>query len=482
MIKTSQEYKDSLGRRKIILYAMGQRIEDVVKHPLTRPHVNAAAMTYELAHSPEHEDLLTATSHLTGRKISRFTHIHQSAEDLMKKVKMLRLLGQRTGTCFQRCVGLDALNALYTVTFELDRELGTGYHKRFLEYLKHVQDNDLMVAGSMTDPKGDRGLRPSQQGDPDLYVHVVEMRPDGIVVRGAKAHQTGIVNSHEMIVMPTVALGPEDAEYAVSFALPVDAKGVTHIFGRQSNDTRRLEGEIDQGNAMFGIVGGEALTVLEDVFVPRERVFLCGETQFAGLLVERFASYHRQNYGGCKTGVSDVIIGATAQMAEYNGVSKASHIRDKITEMVHLAETLYCGSIACSAEGHRTPSGAYLVDPLLANTVKQNVTRYIYEICRLSHDITGGLIATLPGEADLKDPVTGPMVEKYFKGSEGFSTEDRIRMARLVENMTGGTALVESMHGAGSPQAQRVMILRQANLENKKRLARRLAGAGSGEG
>jgi 4-hydroxybutyryl-CoA dehydratase/vinylacetyl-CoA-Delta-isomerase len=203
---------------------------------------------------------------------------------------------------------------------------------------------------------------------------------------------------------------------------------------------------------------------------------MCEEYEWAGTLVERFASYHRQNYGGCKGGVSDIVVGAAATIADYNGTAKASHIKDKITEMIHLTETLYAGSIACSAEGRPTPSGAYFVDPLLANVVKHNVTRLIYEIDRLAQDIAGGFIATLPSEKDLRHPEIGKYVEKYFKGVASVSTEDRIRIARLIENMTGGTALVESMHGAGSPQAQRVSIVRQSNLETKKRFAKILAG------
>lgn len=473
---TGAEYVESLRERKSVVWAGGERITIVADHPLTACHVASAAMTYDLAHRPEHADVMTATSHLTGRKVNRFTHIHQSTEDLVKKVKMLRLLGQQTGCCFQRCVGLDALNALYVVTYEMDEELGTEYHQRLRDYAEYVQKNDLMCAGAMTDPKGDRSLRPSQQADPDLYVRVVEKKPDGIVIRGAKVHQTGVVNSHEMIIMPTVALREEDAAYAVACAVPVDAPGVTMIFGRQANDSRRLEGAIDCGNAAYGVVGGEALTVLEDVFVPWERVFMCGEYRYAGALVEYFASYHRQNYGGCKTGVADVIIGAAVAMAEYNGVGGASHIREKIVEMVHLAETLYCGSIACSSEGRRTRSGSYFVDTLLANCTKLNVTRNVYEICRLAHDIAGGLIATLPSEKDLRHPEIGAMVEKYFRGSANVSAEARFRMVRLIENLTASTALVESMHGAGSPQAMRITIGRQANLAHKKGLAERLAG------
>lgn len=470
---TGKEYMESLKKLRPLVFYEGKQIAGVVGHPLIQPHINAAAVTYDIAHDLAFEDLGTTTSHLTGKKINRFTHIHQSPEDLVKKVKMLRMIGQRTGSCFQRCVGFDAFNALYATTFDMDQKLGTKYHARFVDYLKYVQEKDLMVAGAMTDPKGDRGLKPGQQADPDLYVHVVEKNDQGIVIRGAKAHMTGMVNSHEMLIMPTTALTEEDRDYAVSCAIPVDAPGVLHIFGRQTNDSRKFD-EIDQGNFKFGAVGGECLTILEDVFVPWEKVFMCGEFPFAGTLVERFASFHRQNYGACKVGVSDIIIGASALLAEYNGAGKASHIKDKIVEMIHLSETMYCCSLACSSEGRKLPCGSYYVDPLLANVVKQNITRFIYQICRLSHDIAGGFIATMPSEKDLRDPRLGKYLEKYLKGVASVPTEYRYRIARLIENMTGGTALVESMHGAGSPQAQRVMLTRQANLEYKKELAKKL--------
>jgi 4-hydroxybutyryl-CoA dehydratase/vinylacetyl-CoA-Delta-isomerase len=470
-----EQYLESLRKLKPVIYCNGKRITSVVDDPMTRPHVNSAALTYALAFDPQYADLLVTTSSLTGKKINRFTHLHQSTDDLIKKVKMLRTIGQLTGTCFQRCVGFDAMNATFIVTHKIDRQCGTSYHQRFIDYVKHVQENDLMIAGSMTDVKGDRSKKPGQQADPDMYVHVVEKRPDGIVIRGAKAHQTGMVNSHEMLVLPTINLGPEDKDYAVACAIPVDAPGVIHIFGRQTNDTRRLEGDIDTGNSEYAIVGGETLTVLKDVFVPWNRVFMCGEYQLAQEYVETFAAYHRQNYGGCKVGVADVIIGATAAMAEYNGIPTASHVKDKLIEMIHLAETMYNCSIACSVEGRKTEAGNYYVDTLLANTVKLNCTRAMYEISRLAHDIAGGFIATLPYEADFKSPETRGYIEKYFAANPKFPTEHRIRMARLLENMTGGTALAESMHGAGSPQAMRVMLLRETDLEGKKKLARRLA-------
>lgn len=474
-MRTGQEYIESLRELNTVIYAFGEKLDNFVDHPLIRPHINAASLTYEMAFEPESEDLVAAASHLTGNKINRFTHIHHSTDDLVKKVKMLRAIGQRTGSCFQRCVGFDGINALYSVTYEIDQKYGTSYFQRLKDYVLHLQKTDNMVAGSMTDPKGDRSLKPSEQANPDLYLHVVAKNEDGIIIRGAKAHQTGIVNSHELLIMPTIALEETDRDYAVACAVPVDAPGVIHIFGRQTNDERKFS-HIDQGNACYGVVGGEALTVLHDVFVPWERVFMCGEYDFAGMLVERFACYHRQNYGGCKGGVSDVMVGAAALAAEMNGVARASHIKDKLVEMTHLTETVFSCSIACSALGFSTLSGSYFVDPLLANVTKLNVTRHIYEIARLAHDIAGGILATMPSEKDLKHPEIGAYVEKYLKGTAAVPTEDRYRILRLLENMTGGTALVESMHGAGSPQAQRVMILRQGNLAHKMKLARKLAG------
>ena len=477
-LMTGEQYIESIRRLNMQVYMFGRKIENPVDDPILRPSLNSVRMTYDLAQKPEYQDLMTAVSNLTGERVNRFTHIHQSTEDLVKKVKMQRLLGQQTAACFQRCVGMDAFNAVWSTTYETDKKHGTHYHENFRKFAAYVQEHDLTVDGAMTDPKGDRSKAPHEQADPDLFLRVVERRPDGIVVRGAKAHQTGVLNSHEVIVMPTISMGPEDGDYAVSFAVPMDTPGITMIIGRQSCDTRKLEGsELDVGNSEFG--GVEALTIFDNVFVPNERIFLNGETEFAGMLVERFAGYHRQSYGGCKVGVGDVLIGAAALAADYNGAGKASHIKDKLIEMTHLNETLYCCGIACSAEGHPTESGNYLIDLLLANVCKQNVTRFPYEIARLAEDIAGGLVVTAPSEADLRDPKLGPYVEKYFQAAPGVSVENRLRVLRLIENLTLGTAAVgyrtESMHGAGSPQAQRIMIARQGNLPMKKELAKKIA-------
>jgi len=477
-LMTQDDYFNSLRIMKKRVFITGQEVENLVDHPLVRPSLNACAMTYALAEKPDYADMMVVTSNLTGNKINRFTHLHQNTADLVAKVKMLRRLGQVTGCCFQRCVGMDALNAMHSITYEMDHIAKKGYHARFQHYLKHVQDQDLVVDGAMTDAKGDRRLRPSQQADPDLFLHIVERRSDGIVVSGAKLHQTGALNAHEILVMPTQRLSEEDRDYAVSFAVPADTPGILMICGRQPSDSRRLEGaSFDVGNREFG--GHEAVVIFDNVFVPFERVFMAGEVAFSGMLVERFAGYHRQSYGGCKTGVGDVLIGAAQLLAQIQGTDKTAHVKDKIVEMIHLNETMYACGIACSVEGKPATSGTFLVDPLLANVCKLHVTRFPYEIARLAQDIAGGLLVTLPYGKDFINTKTGPYLKKYLRSVEQYSSEDRCRVLRLVENLTLGPGaaafLVESLHGAGSPQAQRIMLARLADLEEKTRLARKLA-------
>jgi len=474
---------ESLRKIEPKIYYKGKRIKDVTTHPATAPHVRAAAMTYALASQDEYKDLATATSHLTGNVISRFTHVHQNIEDLIKKIKLLRVLGQKTATCFQRCVGFDGINAVYSVVYEVDQKLGTDYLERFKKWLIRIQDENLMVVGAMTDPKGDRSKGPADQPDPDQYVHVADRRDDGVVIRGAKLHMTGAVNSHEILVMPTTALDERSKDFAIVCAIPIDDPGITMIFGRQASDDRRDKQEtIDSGKPRFGAVGGEAVIAFDDVFVPNERIFLNGETDFTGTIVYRFAAHHRANYGACKTGIMDVLTGAVAYLAQIQGTAKGSHIREKVTEMIHLSETLYSSSIACSAEGEPTPSGAYMVDTMLANVCKQNVTRFHFEVARLAIDLAGGFIATMPSEYDLHSEEVGHLVKKYFSGVSNIPTEDRIKIGRLIEAMTGGTAMIESMHGAGSPQAQRIMIFREGDLEKKIKLAKALAGIPSKRG
>jgi 4-hydroxybutyryl-CoA dehydratase/vinylacetyl-CoA-Delta-isomerase len=480
-IANGAEYIESLRGRNIKVYLFGELIGEPVDHPMIRPSINAVAETYDIANSEP--EIATSRSSLTGLKVNRFLHVAESAEDLVNQNRMQRKLGQKTGTCFQRCVGMDAINSLYSTTFEIDGKYHTKYHERLVDFIKKIQTDNLVIGGAMTDVKGDRSLSPSQQADPDLFVHVIKRDGKGAYISGAKAHQTGCINSHWIMVMPTMRLRQEDKEYAIVGAVPADAKGITYIYGRQSCDTRSMEaGDLDSGNAKFS--GQEAMIIFDNVFVPNELIFMDGEVEFASMLVERFTCYHRRSYV-CKTGLGDVLVGAAAAIADYNGVANASHIKDKLVEMTHLNETIFAAGIASSYQAHKTSAGNYQNDDMLANVCKHNVTRFPYEIGRLAQDIAGGLMVTMPSERDFRSPETGPLLEKYLKGRKGVSTENRVRILRLIENMTLGRNavgyLTESMHGAGSPQAQRIQIARQMQLEYKKKLAKNLASIEEGE-
>jgi 4-hydroxybutyryl-CoA dehydratase / vinylacetyl-CoA-Delta-isomerase len=480
-IRNGAEYTKSLRGRNLKVYLFGELVKEPVDHPMIRPSINAIAETYDLAN--EQPEIGSVQSSLTGMKVNRFLHIAENAIDLVNQNKMQRKLGQLTATCFQRCVGMDALNSLYSTTFEIDAKYGTVYHKHLIEFIKMVQNENLMIGGAMTDVKGDRSLSPSQQEDPDMFVHVVKKDEKGVYITGAKAHQTGCINSHWIIVMPTMRLGSADKEYAIVGAIPTDAQGITYIYGRQSCDTRSMEGgDMDAGNSKFS--GQEAMIIFDNVYIPNELIFMYGEVEFASMLVERFTCYHRRSYV-CKTGLGDVLIGAAAAIADYNGVANASHIKDKLVEMTHMNETIFAAGIASSYQAHKTASGNYQNDDMLANVCKHNVTRFPYEISRLAQDIAGGLMVTMPSEKDFRSAAVGPLLEKYLKGRKGVSTENRVRILRLIENMTLGRNavgyLTESMHGAGSPQAQRIQIARQMQLEYKKKLAKTLANVEEGE-
>jgi 4-hydroxybutyryl-CoA dehydratase/vinylacetyl-CoA-Delta-isomerase len=340
-----------------------------------------------------------------------------------------------------------------------------------------MQEENFVIGGAMTDVKGDRGKAPFEQADPDMFVHIVKRTNEGVYVRGAKAHQTGCINSHWIIIMPTIRLTENDKDYGIVGAIPVDAPGITYIYGRQSCDTRSMEeGDIDAGNSKFA--GQEAMIIFDDVFIPNEMIFMNGEVEYAAMLIERFTCYHRRSYV-CKTGLGDVLVGAAAAIADYNGVPDVTHIREKLVEMTHLNESIYAAGIASSYQSHEMKSGVWLNDDMLANVCKHNVTRFPYEISRLAQDIAGGMMVTMPSEQDFRHPVTGPLLKKYLVGRKGVDVENRMRVLRLIENMTLGRNavgyLTESMHGAGSPQAQRIQIARQMQLGYKKKLAKNLA-------
>ncbi|HOJ70226.1 MAG TPA: 4-hydroxyphenylacetate 3-hydroxylase N-terminal domain-containing protein [Syntrophorhabdaceae bacterium] len=473
-LKTKEEYIESLRALKPTAYMFGQRLTNIVDNPRLRAGIEATGATYELAHMPEYRDLMVTVSPLINEEVNRFTLPPSSIEDLVARVKINRKVANYVATCHQRCTGLDCLSTLAIVTYDIDQKYGTSYNKNFIEFLKYMQKNDLTANAGVTDVKGDRSLAPHEQPDKDMFLHVVEKRDDGIVVRGAKAHQTGSLSSHEIIVLPTRAMGKNDKDYAVSFAIPSDTEGLIHVVGRSTLDMREIDG-CDIGNIYYSKYC--PTLIFNDVFVPWNRVFMCGETEFASEMVIKFSSFHRQSHGGCKSGKIDCMIGTALTLMDYNGTSKAGHLKQKVIDMIHRAETLYGCCLASSYEGKKQPSGNYFIDTVLANASKIHEGKELAEAIRLMVDVCGGFVADLPSDRDFSNPEIGGLLKKYLKGVDGVPVENRIKMYRLAEKLALESAdTISDIHGGGSPEAHRVTIFRETDIESKKKAAKRLAG------
>lgn len=472
-LMTGTEYLRSLERLHPTAYILGQRVSNPYEHPLIHPMVMGVARTYDLHHDPEGAKYLV-THNERQEPVSRFTSLYRNADDLIAKVHMLKFLSRRIGTCFMRCTGMDGMNAVGTQVYDCDQTHGTQYWTRLLAFIDMLQAGDLTLFSGVTDVKGDRSLRPSQQKDPDLYLRVISKDSQGIVVRGAKIHQTGSLCAHWGLVVPAREMQPEDADWAVSFAVPVDEEGVIHVYGRGTLEARSLDG-CDLGNVDYTKFAD--MVIFKDVFVPWERVFLCGEHQYAGPMVRNFGNFHRHSHGGCKCGLGDIIIGAAATAAEYNGVAKVSHINNKLAEMLKVTEAIYGCSIAASVDSNPTASGIQTVDPVLSNVSKLYEGKELHEVYRMAIEIAGGIATDLPSDRDFANPDIGELLKKYLKGKDDVPVENRVRIGRLIEKLAFESRdIVSNIHGAGSPETHRMTVLRGADIEAKKKYAQDIAG------
>ncbi len=471
-LMTKQRYMESIRDLEADVYLLGKRVPDVTRNGFTRLALEGIGSIYDLARDTRYGDLLTRRD---GRgAFSAYCSIHSSREDLISRVKTARFLCQRTGVCTaSRCCGWDAMNALWHTTYEVDARTGSDYHRRLQRYIAKVRREDLTVAGALTDPKGVRSLKPKHQPDPDVYLRITEQDKDGIVIRGAKTMIGGAVGSHEVLVQPGTGFSEAEKDHAVAAAVPLNAEGVVQIVDRQMGDERKLGDGFDKGNVRFG--SSESLIVFDDVFVPKERVFMAGEHEFAADAVSKFVLLHRMTLGGCLAGCGDVLTGASALLADYNGLTRP--LMDRFVEMTYLSESLYAQALGAAYAGQETPSGAWFPDPLLANVTKLSVTRLPYEIQRLAEDVGGGMVSCMPSERDLRADRIGAFVEKYYRGMRDVTAEKRLRVARLIESMVFGPGKLSTlcMHGGGSPAAAELGIRQLADLESKKDLARRLA-------
>lgn len=471
-MRTFEEYLERLRTMRPNLYMHGEMIKR--DDPRLLKPMNNIKLTFDLASDPQMERLMTATSHLTGEKINRFCNINRSQDDLLTKQEMIRNACRRTPSCIQRCMGIDMLNALSVVTHEIDQAKKTEYYPRFIEFLKYFQKNDLVGCAAQTDTKGDRSLRPHEQADPDQYLRIVERNKDGIVVRGAKAHNSIAAYADEILVAPTRVLTKEEGDWAVAFAVPGDHPGIKQVVVAGSPKARE---HLKAPLADFGSC--HSLTIFDDVFVPWDRVFMCGEWEFGGRLALMFALYHRHSYTGCKPASTDIFIGTTALVAEYLGISSAQHVKHKIADLIGVAELVYGTGIAAGVKSKPSSSGTYIPDVVFCNVARRHAGMNFYHEMETLCDVAGGLAGTMPYEEDFFNPETGALLNKYLRRKEGVSPEDVHRCFNLAREMVEGFGThraVAGLHGGGSPIMEVIAIMANYDLESKKELTKYLCG------
>ncbi|MDR3555983.1 MAG: 4-hydroxyphenylacetate 3-hydroxylase N-terminal domain-containing protein [Syntrophobacteraceae bacterium] len=475
-LMTPEQFEESLKSLKPRIFMNGKKVESILENRNTRTVVEANKASYEWALDPRYSSIMTCRSPLINDVVNRYTHVSTSTEDLVKKAEAGTFTAEMLGTCIYRCVGYDAFHSLAATCWEMDRDLGTSYYPRFLEYLKMVQTRDLSVAGALTEPRGKRSQRTIDWSDPFLSLKVVDKNKDGIFVRGAKINISGAFASHEMVVLPQAAHFEGEEDYAVAFAVPTDAKGITYVcqYTPYSAERDAAEDLSELGNPRFG-QRETSLVIFDNVFVPWDRVFHCGEYKYSVKFVTRFAKTHRMTCGGtCKVGFMNQIIGACKLIQEYKGLEKATHITDELMEMVVLRETGRACGLAAANKGAEEPvgSGVFLPDELMGNVAKLNICNAFWRVMALAGDIGGGLIVTMPSLKELDNPEVKDYVREFYSFGSEEPTENIMKVHKLLQNWTAGQHGVATWHGAGPVMAQKIMLQRVVNFDHEKDLVK----------
>lgn len=484
-MRTREQYIERLGKMNCNLYANGEKIDRLDERQ--QGAINVMALTFDAVWDSKSKDFCTATSHITGETINRFNHIHQSPEDLHKKQDMTRYLCNKVGQCIQRCMGIDAANALHAVSYEAQKspKAKTAYHDNWLKWLERFQTEDLVASCAQTDVKGERLKRPAEQTDPDMYVHVVEERSDGIIVRGSKVHISEASISDEILVVPTRALKKGEEAYAVAFAVPSDYEGIKQVV-HFHNPRKR---DHYQRGIEYGYT--DSYIIFEDTFIPWDRVFLCGETMHGGIAALLFALFHRHSYSGCKPAMLDYVIGLASLAAEINGIEKTPHVREMLSKLIMTGELGYAAGYTASALGKPqvympgVGNVPYGPGSCIPNTIYANVGRClsgeaVFHEQEILCNIAGGLPATFPYENDLTNPETKALLEKYLNRNPKIPIEEQIKFwLNFIDfglSGSAGSTLYGAYHGGGSPIMEQIAITSQYDIESKKDIVREIAG------
>lgn len=473
-LRTRKDYLSSLKKLRPNIYKFGKLIKDVTRNPSTRRVVESHARGIDAAHDPELSEIFATTSTLTGETIHRNTSLMCTSEDMMCNSKFKRKMYHLTGTCTGAlCVGWNGLNVMWSVTHDMDKDMGTNYHDRVKKWGLKMQEKGLLVAGALTDAKGNRKLKPHQQPDLDTNVRIVKIKKDGIVIRGAKLMICGTAAAEEIFILPGSIYRETDRDFSLACVVPKDIEGLTIVETRRPSDERELSKGFDIPTET-GIT--QAYLLFEDVFVPNERIFMAGEYQYTPDVIGRFTATYRACIGACVAGQGDVMVGASALIARANGLS-VRVFRDKIIQMELGNETTFAMGLGAISLGRKHPSGVWLPDPLTAHANKIHVATLPYETKRLCQEIGGGIVETgcFPSYQDFTSPEYGHLVQKYIKAGAG-SAETRARIARLIEWLTLGAGVPGCMHGGGSPDGARMVVFASSPLEKYVEYAKKIGG------
>jgi aromatic ring hydroxylase len=474
-LRTPQQYIDSLKDNRTVYYR-GEQVPDVTSHPVIKKAVHHASLDFEMAEDPAYRDLAVVTE--GAEQYSRYFKIPGNNDDLLKRSQLIEAataLG-KTLVVLVKEIGTDALFALHRVSRQVDQKYETGYYRRVEAFYRHCRDNDLAISVAQTDVKGDRSAGPLNQPDPDMYTRIVERRPDGIVVRGAKIHTSCTTNVNEVIVLPTRAMSEADKDYALAFAIPVDTPGLKLVASPYGGSPKaEFDAPLSAERKMM-----ETITIFDDVFVPWERVFLAGEHDFAGALALGFVEYHRFTAVSYKLPLVDALIGSALLMADMNGISKAAHVRDKLIWLISYAETLRALTEMAAIRGAGDEHGIFAPDALTTNMAKYHFAHHYHEALQHVQDIAGGMLVTGPGVEDFASPETGDLLRKYLGGRAGVDGETRTRAMNMVSDLTtgdfGGYHAVLAIHAEGSLEAEKLMISRAYDGRRTLEYAKKLAG------
>lgn len=481
-LMTPKEYEESLEDINPVVFINGSKVEDILENKNIRTVIEANKASYKWALNPEYQDIMTTQSPLINERINRYTHVSSSIDDLVKKAKAGKFAAEKLGTCIYRCVGLDAMHSLASTTWEMENNLDVDYHQRFIDYLKMVQENDLSVAGALTEPRGQREEKISEWSDPYLSLKIIDKDEEGIYVKGAKINISGAFASHELIVLPQKAHSKSEKDYSVAFATPIDTDGITFVceYGPRAAERDMAENNEELGNPRYG-QRMTSLIVFDEVFVPWERVFLFKEHEYSGKLVTRFSRTHRMTCGGtCKVGFMNLIIGSAKLIQEYKGTDNIQHINEELSEMIRLKETARACGMTAAREGTEEPKGSniYLPSEVMGNVSKLNVCDAFWRVMALAGDIGGGALVNLPSFKELKNSEIKDYIEKFYGFGSEEPTEDIFKVHKHLQNWTAGQHGVATWHGAGPPQTQRIMLERSIDYEREKNLVKEILSIG----